>query len=955
MRTLSTLFGGKFGCHQIRLVIVFIITIIIIICVNQSNASINNSTRDVTISNNKVKNSDLLAFKMFDEREDEQLSQAAAATTITESLGRFQRQASSKGGRHRRKRNRMRKGYSPLNPNTEMGKAFKMLQPGPSMSLGYPHPHLLSPNGRGFCKTVPFQQWINVTGCAPKRIHNSYCYGSCNSFYVPSDNTMPAFTSCQFCTPRRFKPIVVELTCDSFVDDSRPIHMLNVGTTRLDDNRIGTSSSSHEISVLCIQASCNKPKDLLDDHCLRCLCAASSDCKPNARCRTIEPDIYVCGPFRINENYWINSGQMKLSSIRNSNPLDLQCSIMTVSNFIEPFIDRCNWYKLKHAAQCSLAAFVHYRAIYMSDDVNYMPDDDEKEEDDRDEKQRQSPFALNCDINSTNLVQMVDQLQTIAPATQSRRFNGATLGQLLEQATIATPNKTAFIVHHQEKLKTYAEFNRDVDQLAKSLLSIGCRRGDSIGIWAVNCYQWLLVQFATAKLGCLMVTVNPGYKENELIKCLNLVGLQTLICSQRFKTSNYCQILSNVFPELFLTTKGHRIHSTEIPSLRNLIFLDEEEDIAPPNMMRFSELMIKGMSDQSLDELIEESDRTQFDDVINVQFTSGTTGSPKGAMLTHHNIIQNVNFIGPRMFDGYQPNDDEQSPIICLPNPLYHCFGCVIGSTMNISLRGTMVIPSPVYSAKAALDSVEQYRCNYLYGTPTMWSDLLNVGVDQYNLANLKRGVMSGAPCPPALLHKIQSEIPSLENMFIPYGSTELSPVVTLTSIHDNFKRKTETVGQPIDYVEIKIIDPKTKRIVPRGEKGEVCVRGHCTFAGDIGFLDNDGYLSISGRIKEMIIRGGENIYPREVEDFILMHDLIEDAHVVGITDQRFGEEMVAYIKLKNGHQLTEDCIKTFLKPKISHLKIPKHIRFVEDFPRTATGKVQKVELKKLAEKQFNG
>lgn len=248
MRTLSTLFGGKFGCHQIRLVIVFIITIIIVICVNQANASINNSTRDVTISNNKVKNSDLLAFKMFDEREDEQLSQAAAATTITESLGRFQRQASSKGGRHRRKRNRMRKGYSPLNPNTEMGKAFKMLQPGPSMSLGYPHPHLLSPNGRGFCKTVPFQQWINVTGCAPKRIHNSYCYGSCNSFYVPSDNTMPAFTSCQFCTPRRFKPIVVELTCDSFVDDSRPIHMLNVGTTRLDDNRIGTSSSSHEIS-----------------------------------------------------------------------------------------------------------------------------------------------------------------------------------------------------------------------------------------------------------------------------------------------------------------------------------------------------------------------------------------------------------------------------------------------------------------------------------------------------------------------------------------------------------------------------------------------------------------------------------------------------------------------------------------------------------------------------------
>ncbi|CAG2110469.1 unnamed protein product [Medioppia subpectinata] len=528
---------------------------------------------------------------------------------------------------------------------------------------------------------------------------------------------------------------------------------------------------------------------------------------------------------------------------------------------------------------------------------------------------------------------------------------------------------------------------RQANKLAIGLKGLGCGRGDRVGIWAPNCYEWLLTQYATAKIGAIMVNVNPGYRANELQYALNLVGCHTLICSQQFRSSNYCEILDNISPQLLRNqnnSEGKAIECDKISSLKNIIVInsgDGETEIAPKHIPRVNDLMA---SAGHTDELVDDP-TIQFDDPINIQFTSGTTGQPKGATLTHHNMIQNAYLTGKRSLEGLEPN----GLTVCVPNPLYHCFGSVLGSLLIALRRATMVLPAPIFNPHKTLEAIDKYKCHMIYGTPTMFIDMLACDPSKYNTSSLVRGIMSGAPCPPPLLDEIYKRIPTCTSILIPYGATESSPVVSHTSVRDSPERRLKSVGRPIEHVEIKIVDPITGAVQPVRVSGEVCTRGHCNFMGyynqpdqsdkvldknrwyhtgilfvtkdyllndtrsDIGFMDDSGFLYINGRIKEMIIRGGENIYPKEIEDFLMTHPSVADAQVVGIPDKRLGEEMVAYIKLKTDGALDTGAVQKYCKGKISHFKIPERVVFVTDFPRTVTGKVQKFKLKELAAKQY--
>ncbi|KAH7640340.1 acyl-coa synthetase [Dermatophagoides farinae] len=574
------------------------------------------------------------------------------------------------------------------------------------------------------------------------------------------------------------------------------------------------------------------------------------------------------------------------------------------------------------------------------------------------------------DLNDSNLSYVHG-----CPPTPIATYSPLTIGELLKRSVAIDPDRIGFIVAHQNISKTYSQFDADVDRLAKALRSLGCRRGSVVGLWAVNCYEWLLIQFATAKLGAIMVAINPAYKERELLNVFRLIGIETMIMNQQFRYSDYGKVMENIAPGIFASAQhgSARVHSEQLPQLKNLIVIDQTDgETVPLNVCRFSQLMQSSFPEKDTHKSDENND-TQFDDVINVQFTSGTTGLPKGSMLTHFNIIQNGQFIAPILFE-----DLNEPPTVCIPNPLYHAFGCVVGTVASVFMHGTLVLPGPIFNADTTIQSIEKYGCDYLYGTPTMWSDLLQRPLHQYNLTTLKRGVMSGAPCPSVLLHKIRQTIPSLQNILIPYGSTEIGPVATCTRINDSEAHKFESVGLPIPYVEVKVTDIKSNRTVRRGERGEVLVRSHGTFpgymnqpdktdeviddnfwyhTGDVGWMDQQGYLHISGRIKEMIIRGGENIYPKEVEELIMQMtgESIEDVHVVGIADTRLGEEMVAFIKLRSGktNEWTEKSLKDHLRNKMSHFKVPKHIHFIDDFPRTPTGKIRKIDLKQMATQMF--
>ncbi|XP_029953450.1 medium-chain acyl-CoA ligase ACSF2, mitochondrial [Salarias fasciatus] len=539
----------------------------------------------------------------------------------------------------------------------------------------------------------------------------------------------------------------------------------------------------------------------------------------------------------------------------------------------------------------------------------------------------------------------------------------ATVGEMLLKTVERQPDKEALVFSENGVRKTFAQFLQDVDQAAAGLLAMGLKKGDRLGMWGPNTYEWVLFQFATARVGIILVAINPAYQVNEVEFALQKVGCKAIVCPLEFKTQKYCDMLRKICPEIEKATPGD-IRSPRLPDLRSVIVLGSRQ----PGMFCFEDVMQAGTS-QHTRQLQDIQKTLSCDDPINIQFTSGTTGAPKGAALSHHNIINNSYFVGRRM--GYTWRPDIR---VCLPVPMYHCFGSV-GGGMCLAVHGvTLVYPSVGYSGKANLEAIEKERCTFLYGTPTMYVDMLNQpDLPKYDLSSVDAGIMSGSPCPPELMKQVM-EVMGMKEITIGYGTTENSPVTFAASPLDNMDRKCNSVGFVMEHLEAKIVNPSTGLMVPVGENGEICIRGYCVMleywgdpentrqcigkdrwykTGDIGRLDPFGYLQIQGRIKDMIIRGGENVYPAEIEKFLHTHPKVKEVQVVGVVDPRMGEEVCACIKLVDGVECTAEEIKAFCKGQIAYFKIPRYVEFVTSYPLTVTGKIQKNILSAQMEKQL--
>ena len=519
---------------------------------------------------------------------------------------------------------------------------------------------------------------------------------------------------------------------------------------------------------------------------------------------------------------------------------------------------------------------------------------------------------------------------------------GETIDENLKKTVAKYPNQDALICSHQNYRATYQEFYDQVVQVAKGLMALGVKRGDRVGVWSPNCYQWTLLQYATAKIGVILVNINPAYRTSELIYVINQSGLSVMFAALQFKSSNYKKMMDDA--REFTDT------------IRKAIFWDESWD-------RF----LKEGEHISDEALRKREEKVQFDDPVNIQYTSGTTGNPKGVTLSHHNILNNAYFIGLRM--NYTHADR-----VCIPVPFYHCFGMVIGNLACTVHGATMVVPNDSFDPVKTLEAVERERCTSLYGVPTMFiAELQEMEQKTYDLSSLRTGVMAGSLCPPEIMKKVKEQM-NMHEITICYGMTETSPVSTQTIIGAPFEKQIHSVGTIHDHLEIKIIDPDTKAILKRGQSGELCTRGYSVMlkywnspdatrqvideqrwmhSGDLAMMDEDGYLHISGRIKDLIIRGGENISPKEIEDFLYTYKGVMDAQVIGVPSEKYGEEIMAWIKPKEGVTLTEEELRAFCKDRIAHYKIPKYWKFVTEFPMTISGKIRKVEMREIAAREL--
>ena len=527
---------------------------------------------------------------------------------------------------------------------------------------------------------------------------------------------------------------------------------------------------------------------------------------------------------------------------------------------------------------------------------------------------------------------------------------GETIGQLFDRMVEQHRERPALIVRHQNIRWSYGELGREVDRLAAGLLSLGLEPGDRVGIWSQNNFEWALTQFATAKAGLILVNINPAYRRSELEYALSKVGCRALILSPALKSSDYLAILNDLAPEL-KTAKPGELQAKALPQLRWVIRLGE----APtPGMLNFAQVMDRGGNAEHA-RLAELAGRLQFDDAINVQFTSGTTGFPKGATLTHHNILNNGYFVGQAM----RLTAEDR---ICIPVPLYHCFGMVMGNLGAITHGAAMVYPAEAFDPLAVLQTVAEERCTALYGVPTMFiAELDHPAFARFDLSGLRTGIMAGSPCPVAVMRRVIEEMHMAE-VTIAYGMTETAPVSTQSATDDPLERRVATVGRVQPHLEIKIVDAEG-RAVPRGVTGELCTRGYSVMqgywadevktaeaidragwmhTGDLATMDGEGYINIVGRLKDMVIRGGENVYPREVEEFLYRHPKIQEVQVIGVPDRKYGEELCAWIKLRQGETASAEDIRAFCQGQIAHHKVPRHIRFVDAFPMTITGKIQK-------------
>jgi fatty-acyl-CoA synthase len=538
---------------------------------------------------------------------------------------------------------------------------------------------------------------------------------------------------------------------------------------------------------------------------------------------------------------------------------------------------------------------------------------------------------------------------------------GDTIGVHFDKAAARWGERDALIVRHQNVRWTYGELKTKVDAFAAGLLALGLAPGDRVGIWSPNNSEWVITQFATAKAGLILVNINPAYRLSELDYALNKVGCKAQITADSFKTSDYVGMLRELAPEIDRSTPG-QLQSKRLPALTTLIRIGDDEK---RGFLPFADVLGMG-GDRHHAQLAELATKLQFDDPINIQFTSGTTGAPKGATLTHHNILNNGYFIG----EAQRLTDRDR---VCIPVPLYHCFGMVLGNLACITHGAAMVYPSEGFDPLASLQAVEAERCTALYGVPTMFiAELDHPDFKRFDLASLRTGIMAGSPCPIEVMKRCVSEM-HMSEVTIAYGMTETSPVSTQTSHDDPLERRVGTVGRIHPHVEIKIVDGDG-RIVPPGTAGELCTRGYSVMlgywddeertaqaidraswmhTGDLATLDEDGYCNIVGRIKDMVIRGGENVYPREIEEYLFRHPKIAAVQVVGVPDRKYGEELCAWVQLKPGVSANAEEVQSFCKGQIAHYKIPRYIKFVEAFPMTVTGKVQKFIMREAMMKEL--
>lgn len=517
---------------------------------------------------------------------------------------------------------------------------------------------------------------------------------------------------------------------------------------------------------------------------------------------------------------------------------------------------------------------------------------------------------------------------------------GDTIGNHMDKAVSQWGNREALVVRHQDVRWSYEELNERADAFAAGLLKLGLEPGDRVGIWSPNNSEWVITQFATAKAGMILVNINPAYRLAELEYVMNKVRCRALVTATSFKTSDYLGMIRELAPKLadlrFVIQVGGKTAET--------IEFDEVAGLGGPG---------------ERDRLAEIAGSLQFDDPINIQFTSGTTGSPKGAMLTHHNILNNGFFIGEAM----RLSADDR---ICIPVPLYHCFGMVLGNLACLTHGAAMVYPAEAFEPLSVLETVQAERCTALYGVPTMFiAELEHSDFGKYDLSSLRTGIMAGSPCPVEVMNRVVEQM-HMSGVTIAYGMTETSPVSFQTSVDDPLDRRVSTVGRILPHIEATIIDDAGK-VVPPGVPGELCIRGYSVMpgywedeektaeaidsagwihTGDLATIDEEGYCNIVGRIKDMLIRGGENIYPREIEEFLYRHPDIEDVQIFGVPDKKYGEEICAWVKLREGAGASPEDIKAFCEGQIAHYKIPRYVKFVDDFPMTVTGKIQKYKMR---------
>lgn len=542
-----------------------------------------------------------------------------------------------------------------------------------------------------------------------------------------------------------------------------------------------------------------------------------------------------------------------------------------------------------------------------------------------------------------------------ASGTSTFPLMGMTIGEMADNIAKKYPETDAVVSMHQNIRWSYREFNERVNEVARGLMGMGVAKGDRVGIWAMNHAEWILVQFATSKIGAIMVNINPAYRTYELEYVLKQSEISTLFIQGRFKTSDYIGMFYEACPEAYEAKHG-RISCEKFPFLKNVIFIGN----TPYQGMFTWEDLQKRATEISNEELVERGELLTFDDPINIQYTSGTTGFPKGVVLTHHSILNNGYIIGEGM--GFSEKDR-----LCIPVPFYHCFGMVLSNLACLTHGSTMVIPAPAFDPEEVLKTIEKERCTAVHGVPTMFiAELAHQNFAKYNLSSLRTGIMAGSPCPIEVMKEVNQKM-HMSEIVIVYGQTETAPGVTMTTTKDPVERRVTTVGRAFPHTELKIIDPATGRIVPHGGVGEICARGYCVMkcyynnpsatqatldkdhwnhTGDLGTMDAEGYFKIVGRLKDMVIRGGENIYPREIEEFLHHHEKIADVYVVGVPDVKYGEELCAWVKMKEGQTVTEQEIKDYCQGRIARFKIPRYVMFVTEFPITISGKIQKFKMR---------